>query len=197
MATKLGAAISQGSTPAASSSVASRFLAALAGRRVLKPVTIPALGLDAVMTLLGSQRLLDIDGEVERAMEKRGLEHSVLTMGKFELETAVRVLAEAVMDATDTTQALGTVAEWGLLTPEVIGDLWRQYGDLREEHDPSIEQLTPDELLELRTAVSKKNGTLLRVYGARRLSAFLLTLDDPLASSETSRSSPGDSSPTS
>lgn len=194
MATQLGKAIAR--TAPAASSAPSRFMAALAGKLVRKPITIPALGLEAVLTLLGGERLLDIDGDVLRAMEKRGIELSVLTQGKFELETATRVLAEAILEAGDTsTKPLGTVAEWGQLTPEVIGDLWRQYTDLREEHDPSIDELTSDEIVELRVAVSKKNGALLRVFGTRRLAAYLLTLDDPPASSETPKSSPGDSSP--
>ena len=195
MVTKLGTALANAAAAAAASSSApSRFMAALAGKRVLKPITIPALGLEAVMTLLGSDRLLDIDGDVVRAMERRGLDRDGLNLGRYELETAKRALAEAIREPSDPSKPLGTVDEWGQLPPEVIGDLWRQFGDLREEHDPVESPLTSDEIVELRDAVSKKNGVLLRVFGARKLSAYLLSLDDPPASSSTPKSSPGDSS---
>lgn len=195
MVTQLGKAIAK--TAPAASSAPSRFMAALAGKRVLKPITIPSLGLEAVMTLLGSDRLLDIDGDVVRAMERRGLSRDdIMNLGRFELETAKRALAEAVLELGDPpTKPLGTVEEWGGVTPEVIGDLWRQYGDLREEHDPASAELTSEEILDLRGAVSKKNGVLLRVFGARKLSAYLLTLGDQPAISSTPRSSPGDSWP--
>jgi hypothetical protein len=79
--------------------------------------------------------------------------------------------------------------------PEVIGELWVQYAELRAEHDPQVAELTDDEVRGIRDAVAKKNGPALRFFGASRLSRFLLSSADLLASSWIERSSPGDSSP--
>jgi hypothetical protein len=193
--TKLGDAIHKGA--AAGKSPVTRLEAALAGKRPFKPVKVLVHGVphDAIMTVIGSERSLDIEGEVARAMERRGLEQNVLTQGKFELELAWRTLAEAVLDSEQNPVPFGTAEQWGRLVPEVIGELWVQYAELRAEHDPQVAELTEDEVRDLRAAVSKKNGPALRYFGASRLSRFLLSSADLLASSWTERSSPGDSSP--
>jgi hypothetical protein len=199
--TKLGSAIAQSNSQSApKTAAASRFQAALAGHRVLRPIAVPVapgVELAAVMTVVGSERSLDIEGEVAAAMEKRGLEQNVLNQNKFELELAIRTLADAVLDSEANPAPLGGLHDWGKLQPEVIGDLWMQYAELRTQHDPSVAELTEREVDEIRDAVSKKNGPLLRYFGARRLAAYLLTLGDPPESSSTSTSSPGDSSPAS
>ena len=193
--TKLGNAIDKG--PAASKSPVTRLEAALAGKRPFKPVQVRVHGIphDAVMTVIGSERSLDLEGEVVRAMDKRGLEQSVLTQGKFELELAWRTLAEAVLDSEPNPVPFGTAEQWGRLVPEVVGDLWVQYAELRAEHDPQVAELTEDEVREIRDAVSKKNAPALRYFGASRLARYLLTSAGPPASSSIERSSPGDSSP--
>jgi hypothetical protein len=193
--TKLGNAIERG--PAAGKSPVTRLEAALAGKRPFKPVQVRVHGVphDAVMTVIGSERSLDIEGEVARAMDRRGLEQSVLTQGKFELELAWRTLAEAVLDSEQHPVPFGTAEQWGRLVPEVVGELWVQYAELRAEHDPQVAELTEDEVREIRDAVAKKNGPALRYFGASRLSRFLLSSADLLASSWTERSSPGGSSP--
>lgn len=192
---KLSAAIAG---QAAASSPASRIMAALGGRVGLpRPIMIPGLGLEAAMNLLGSTRSIEIDGLVAQSMEARGLEASVLNQGRHELERAVRTLAEVIVERDDATRLVGSLTDWGAVPAEVIGELWRMYSDLREEYDPSVEPLTVQEAAELRAAVSKKNGRMLQFFGARRLSAYLLTLDDPPTSSSTPKSSPGDSSPAS
>ena len=193
--TKLGDAIQKGA--AAGKSPVTRLEAALSGKRPFKPVTVRVHGVphDAVMTTIGSERSLDIEGEVARAMERRGFEQNVLTQEKFELEVAWRTLAEAVLDSEQNPVPFGTAEQWGRLVPEVVGGLWIQYAELRAEHDPQVAELTEDEVRGLRDAVAKKNGPALRYFGASRLSRFLLSLADPLVSSWTERSSPGDSSP--
>jgi hypothetical protein len=176
---------------------ASRLQTALAGRRVFRPVTVRVhlVELAAVMTVVGSERSLDLEAEVAAAMEKRGLEQNVLNQGKFELELAWRTLAEAVRDSEQNPAPIGSAADWGELAPEVIGDLWIQYCELRAQQDPSTTELTRQEADEIRDAIVKKNEPLLRYFGVRRLSRYLLTLADPPASCSTSRSSPGASSP--
>lgn len=193
--TKLGDAIDK--RPAAGKSPVTRLEAALAGKRPFKPVHVRVHGVAhvAVMTVVGSERSLDLEGEVARAMDKRGLEQNVLTQGKFELELAWRTLAEAVLDSEQNPVPFGTAEQWGRLVPEVVGELWVQYAELRAEHDPLVAELTEDEVRGIRDAVSKKNGPALRFFGATRLSRFLLSTADLLASSWTERSSPGDSSP--
>lgn len=195
MTTKLGDALQKG--PAACKPPVTRLEAALAGKRPFKPVQVRVHGVphDAVMTVIGSERALDIEGEVGRAMDRRGVEQNVLTQGKFELELAWRTLAEAVLDSEQNPVPFGTPEQWGKLVPEVIGDLWVKYAELRAEHDPQVAELTEDEVQELRAAVSKKNAPALRYYGASRLSRFLLSSADLLVSSWTEKSSPGDSSP--
>ena len=197
--TKLASAIAAQTRPqtAPKAGTAYRLQIALAGKRPFRPVTVRVhlVELDAVMTVVGSERSLDIEGEVAAAMEKRGLEQNVLNQGKFELELAWRTLAEAVLDSEDNPAPIGTAAHWGQLAPEVVGDLWIQYCELRAEYDPSTTELTKEDADGIRDAIVKKNEPQLRYFGARRLSRYLLTLADPPASSSTERSSPGDSSP--
>ncbi len=167
--TKLGDALHKGA--AAGKAPVTRLEAALAGKRPFKPVQVRVHGVphDAVMTVIGSERSLDIEGEVARAMDKRGLEQNVLTQGKFELELAWRTLAEAVLDSEQNPIPFGTAEQWGRLVPEVIGELWVQYAELRAEHDPQVAELTEDEVREIRAAVSKKNGPALRYFGVSKL----------------------------
>src|SRR5262249_35833073 len=122
-------------------------------------------------------------------------EQNVLTQGKFELELAWRTLAEAVLDSEQNPVPFGTAEQWGKLVPEVVGDLWVQYAELRAEHDPQVAELTEDEGRRIRAAVSKKNAPALRYFGASRLSRFLLSSADLLVSSWTEKSTPGASSP--
>ena len=191
--TKLGDAIPKG--PAAGKSPVTKLQAALAGKRPFKPVRIPGLELEAAMTVLGSERHLDIVGEVVSAMEERGIPQNVLNQGKFELDEAVRTLAQVVVASAQDPTPIGTASDWGQLAPEAIAELWVQYAELRAEHDPLVDALTEHEIREIRDAVSKKNGPALRYFGASRLARYLLTSADPHASSSIERSSPGDSSP--
>lgn len=195
--TKLGNAIA--AAPAKASAV-SRLMAALAGKRVLKPLVVPLPGggeLAAVMTLVGAQRLLDIEGEVARAMEARGLANTIETRHRYELERALRTIADAVLESDANPTPVGSTSEWGQLAPEVIGHLWAEYSELSEEHDPAGETLSSLEMLELKDALAKKNRTALVSFGARKLSDYLLFTADPPPDSPTPRSSPGDSSPAS
>jgi hypothetical protein len=192
---KLGDAISRTSAPSKASG-ASRLAAALAGKRPFKPIKVPVHGVehDAAMTVIGSERHLDIEGETAKAMERRGFEQNVLNQSRFELDEAIRVLAIAVVNSEEDPRPFGSLAEWGELVPEVISDLWLQYAELRAQHDPQLAELSKLELDGIADAVSKKNGPLLVFYGARRLARYLLTLAARPASSSTSRSQPGASS---
>jgi hypothetical protein len=190
--TKLGSALA--SPPAPAASAASRFMAALQGRRPMKPITIPGLDLPAVMVIVGSERMLDLEGESLRAMESRGIPRIVMNEARFELDLALRVLAEAIVESKENPVAIGTLAEWGKLPPETIVALWLEYTALREEFDPADVELTKAEIEEIHDAVVKKNATLLRYFGPRRLASYLLSTSEAPASSPEPRSSPGDSS---
>lgn len=199
MTTKLGAAIANGSAPQASP--ASRFMAALSGKRPRRVVTVPELELPGVMTLLGTTRSIEIEGDVQRTMLALGLEPGPMTIIQFELARAVRHLAEAVFEpderdaAIASSRPLGTVEEWGSLTKEAVTELWAVYCDLCEAHDPATLRLTEAEYNELVDAVQKKSAPRLLYSGARKLAAFLLTTVDPPASSPTPKSGSGEPSP--
>lgn len=199
MATKLAGAIA--TAAADKPPAAHRFAAAIASARPLKPIKIPGLEVTALLTLIGTERALDIEADVTRAMLRRGLPETQLNGGIWELERARHVLAEAVLDDDPEKRTdpppIGTLADWGKLPKETIAALWSEYDDLSQEHDPADVALTDDERLVLAAAIEKKSVPLLRSFGAKRLTAWLLTTAAPPASSPTAESSPGDSSPAS
>lgn len=195
MTTKLGGAIA-GSVTAAT--VASRLASALAAARPLKPIAIPGLKLTALLTLLGTERALDLEGVVRKAMQARGIPESPFHEGMWELERARHFLAEAVLDddpaKSGNPPPIGSLAEWGALPKETIAALWAMYDDLSQENDPVDVVLTPDDADIIRDAIVKKNAMLLRSFGARKLTAWLLTTAAQRASSPTAESSPGPTS---
>ena len=191
--TKLGSAIASGK-PAEKPAV-SRFMAALAGKRVLEPITVPIVDLPAVMTILGAERVLDIDGDSMRAMEARGIPLNVATQGKYELETATRMLAEAVLESAANPVPLGSVKDWGSMPAEAIADLWLKYTDLRMRFDPSnVGDVSEEDIAEIRDAIAKKNSKLLLYFGVQKLTAYLLITADQPAISPTPKSASGDTS---
>lgn len=196
---RLGDALDKGTQ--AAPSVSRRLQAALASARVMKPITIPGLNITALLTLVGTERLVDLEGEVVSAMEKRNLSLDVVNVAVWELERARHVLAEAVLDddlkVRSNPPPIGSLADWGKVSKEIIAWLWNEYSELSEEHDPFAVALTDSERAELAEALSKKNAPLLRSFGARRLAAWLTTSDVQLASSPTGTSSPGEPSPAS
>lgn len=201
--TKLGDAIEKGAAAAPTKAGgASRLAAALAGRRPFRPIKVPVHGIEhaAVMTVIGSERQLDLEGETVKAMEGRGFTQAMqneLHQTKFELDLAIRVLAVVVRVSEQDPAPFGSLADWGQLVPEVIADLWQQYAELRAEHDPALGELAASELAGIEAAVKKKDPVSLAFFGARRLARYLLILEDRRESSSTSRSLPGDSSPAS
>lgn len=179
---------------------ASALAAALSGVEHFEDVVVVLTGgvlVPGKMRLVGAAKALDIEGEVVAAMDVRGLVQNVLTQGEYELERAIRMLAEAVRDAEDTLKALGSVTEWGLVSQESINAMWLRYGDMREIHDPVSIPLTAEVVAEINAALSKKNSQLLRSFGVRTLSSYLLATADRPASSARPPSSDGVSSPVS
>lgn len=198
---KISEALAKKKVPApAPSSTASKLFRALAGRRVLEPIVVPELELPAAMTLVGTDRLLDIEGEVVIAMSRRKLDAGILWQTQWELERAKRILAEAIREVPEDPAVaelpppLGTADEWGQLEPALIVELQRKYYDLSECHDPSTDELGEDEVAAIRDAIEKKDPASLRSFGVRKLSRFLCTSAAPPVSSSTETSSPGDSS---
>lgn len=200
---KLGRAFAaQSVAPAPVASAASRFMAALSGKRPSRhvPIPIPGVGvIDGWVTLIGTDRELDIEGEVVDAMTTRKLEAGLLNETAWQLERAKRTLAEAIfeVDPSENPAAtrLGTHDLWGRLPKETLVDLYRVQLQLAEEHDPASYELTEEDRAAIRFAVEKKSEPALRSFGVRVLARYLATTVDPPASSLTPKSPPGDSSP--
>lgn len=199
--TKLGSALSGAAT---SGPAANAFQRALAGSRVCEPYELQltnGVSVPCVMTLVGTEQLLDIEGDVRKEMEARSIPNDHTTQHDFELARARRIMALSVRELDEKKRAdapqLGTVAEWGTLAPEIVIAAYSRYNELREIHDPLAGEatLTKAEYAEMVTAIEKKNLTLLRYCGVRKLTALLLTMAEQLASLQTPKSEPGDSSP--
>jgi hypothetical protein len=127
MTTKMGAWIANGgsATPAAS-----RFMAALSGKRPRKPIVVPGIELAGYLTILGTTRSIELEGDAQRAMKELGLEPGPMTLVPYELARATRFLTDAVFEDEALTKPLGTIAEWGSLSKEVIAEVWAMYSDL-------------------------------------------------------------------
>jgi hypothetical protein len=188
---KLGELVARGG--AAAPPAASRLAAAIAGRQVFADVEVR--GLRGKLRLVGAGRTLDIEGEVAAAMAKRGLEPTVLTQGDYETERALRTLADAVRDPDDVTKPLGAVEDWAALDVDAVAELWRAYGDLREQNDPASQPLTAEDDAAIRACLEKKSALALRCFGVRRLATWLVTTGAPPPSSPTPSASSGASSP--
>lgn len=192
--TLLGGALAGTTKPTISGST--RLSLALAGAPVHEPgILILPNGIEVLyfMTLVGSERLLDIEGETYRAMERRGIEIGVMTEHNFELERTARTLAEAIVERDAPHACIGSVADWGKLSPEQLRALWVRYGDLVQKHDPLAPavDLSSAEIAEIREAIVKKNAMLLLYFGVARLSAYLLTTASQPAASVIPESSSG------
>lgn len=193
-ATALGRAVAAQTAPPPN-----RFAQAISGARVLHPFVIPRLDLPAVMTLVPHYRSQAIDAAVADEMRRLKLEASVTNERNFESEKACRMLAEAVLDpeavARNEYIPLGSVSDWGQLDDDVIADVWRLFLDLRFALDPIECPITRDDEEVIWEALKKKNPQLLRFCGVRRLSSFMLSMGDRLASLAPLPSMPSESSP--
>lgn len=180
-----------------------RFAKAIAANRPRKPFRIPRVGIDAIMVLVPHRRQEEIVAEVWERMRQLRLDPGPLVQGHYEAAVAARMLVEAVRDPATVTAAnaigdpFGTLDDWegphGLDT-DVISDCWRIYCDFATEADPVGAPLTETEIGELIDAVKKKDARLLRAYGSRMLSLFLLVMGDRLSISVTPKSPPTESS---
>lgn len=173
-----------------------RFAAAAAGARPFMPWRIPRLDLDVVITLVSNNRAEEIEAAVFSRMRDLGLDLNRTTEPTFEMARARRYCAEAFLDPT-TKLPIGTPAEWSdLIDPDVIGDCWRAYGDLRTAYDPVAQPLPADEILLIAAAVKKNSAMLLRSFGCAKLAAYLLTTAEQQSNSPDPRSGSGESQPT-
>lgn len=116
----------------------------------------------------------------------------------FDTEKAVRTLARAVRDADDPTHAtpFGTTEQWSGLDEDLITAAWVAYVDTRQRLNPLADvTISDDDVAVIRAAIEKKRPTALPGFGAAKLWLYLLTTASPPATSTTSESSPGESSP--
>lgn len=182
---------------------ASAFQQALAGSRVCVAYTLKlpnGFTVPCAITIPGSELLLDIEGQVRAEMEQRGLPVDLTTQGNFELARARRTLMHAVRVwderlGPDAPQ-LGSLSEWGQLSPETIGAAYARFGELRELHDPMSDDAHLSELdvMQIRSAITEKKTATLRYCGLNMLIAYLLTTADQHAPSPTPKPEPGPSS---
>lgn len=168
--TKLGGALAGKKSPE------SKFAAAMSGARIYVPWTIPRLGLDVEVTLVGAERTEEIEGSVLRRMAELGIPQTDANVPIYELARLRRLAAEACVEPV-THVPVGTLAEWAVVDVDVVGDFGRRYGDVREMSDPITQPMTLAELAWIGEALKKNDGRLLRLCGLNRLSRFLLSMD--------------------
>lgn len=180
---------------AAPAGKASTGLAKLALGRRGETISIPGIGTVRV-EILGAVESNEVEAEVYKALAALGLELTVVTAERYELERAWRTLARAVRDPADRGVAFGEPDEWAALDADMINAAWQTYGDVRERLDPLAQPLTEDEQLAIETAAKKGDGQLLRTFGLAKLSASYVSTvarlsTSPLPSSSSSGSYPG------
>lgn len=175
------------------------------GARVREPFVIPRLGLPAIMTLLTHDRVAAIEIEVADFVRATNLTPGFAAEIVIETERAARYCAEAIIDP-DTIAAdgggdwkpLGAVDVWRTkVDPDVVGDCYRFYADVRAKYDPVGDGCTQEELDAIAEIVKKVEAPsdlrlqLLRNFGVRRLSSWLVTMGSQLFSSTTPALSDG------
>ena len=192
--TKLGAALSRKDQP----KFGSMLGAAIAGAQPFELWTIPRLGIECAITLVSGERREEIESAVWERMRALRLDLNTTTEIHYELLRARHHAAHAVVDRV-THEPIGTLAEWGSLDDDVLGDFWGAYGAMREAYDPADYPLTEAETVLIVEAIKKKHVRLLRNCGARRLTTYLLStasqpVSSPLPSSGGTSSQPDSSS---
>lgn len=156
-------------------------------------VTLPALG-PAYIELAGHDVVNQIESEVFRELGALDLHPTAINGLTYDAERARRTLSRCVRDADDRTKPFGTVEEWGQVDSDVIAACWQVYADVRYRLDPVGTELSEDDMHGIVYALEKKSPTLLRSFGAAKLSLYLLTSAARPASSPTPPSSSGESS---
>lgn len=154
----------------------SRFAAAIAGARQYIPWTIPRLGVETEITLVGSAASELIEGEVLTHMAAIGIVQSDANVAVYEIARARRFAALAVLEPV-THVPIGTPEQWGDLDVDTVYEFWRRYNDLRELSDPVVERLTFEEIKWICESLKKNEPRLLRLCGLSRLSRFMLSMD--------------------
>jgi len=184
----------------------SKFVKATLGARVLEPWRIPRLNLDVTITLVPHWRASMIESEVIEQLERKlRIELNATTELEYEAERAAQFCADAFLDPEFVKKEeyvpIAPLADWRNLDRDVLGECWRQYAAVRVAYDPVSVPLGDEELEAIEEAIKKKaedparSLALLRLYGVRRLSSYLLHSADRLFPSPTPKSIAGESSP--
>jgi hypothetical protein len=177
-------------------SPASRLVQAIeSGAKRGMLVELPVLG-RAWVELIGSREAQSVDiAALTDLSSKMGSTFESGFVGTMlEFERALRILPEAVRDPDDHSKPFGTEEEWGDLDPDLVNAAWHAYGDVREALDPLDALITPAERDVISAAIAKKNSTLLRSFGAAKLSLYLLSMDAQPSTSPTPNAGVGESS---
>lgn len=158
------------------------------GARVHIDVTIPRTSIAGRMRLVDRSESLAITAETRRLFKTIGLiddQGRVVSADDWNAEIAVRHLALAVRNPEDTGKPLDSLEEWRLCDDDQIEALWSSYRDLRQQIDPLSDESTPvsdADLETMRTAVKKKESSVLMSFGSRKLASFILTSAEQPAS---------------
>lgn len=156
---------------------------AVLGARVFVDVVVPGTDIAGKMRILARNESRRVASESRRELMKAGFPVDGTALGAFaaveewNAEVAVRTLAVAVREPSDTDRALADLDDWNELTDEQIGVLWQRYEDLRIEVDPIGEGapgLSETELIALRDAAKKGERALLMSFGSRKLALFAI-----------------------
>ena len=175
-----------------------RRLADTLGVRVHVDITVPRTDVRGKMRLCSRAEELEANADARAAMVEAGYPvnaeaHTALGgTQQWLVEVAVRMLAVAVRDPSNTDLALASLDEWRDCDDQQILALWSRYQDLANELDPlGAGTLTDDQLAQLTAAAKKKDVDLLMACGSRSLALYVTTLVAPPASSATPTSTSG------
>lgn len=180
------AVVSTSAAVAVSAPPSSRLAVVLATRRRGDFIEIPGVG-RVWLELATAGDYLEIQAATRRAMAAAAIPDELAYLQAWELERAVLTLERTIREPEEGRHAtrVGSRDEWAGLDIDTLNAAWNLYGDVRERLDPMSIDLAPEDQLAIELAIKKKDGALLRSFGATRLSAYLTTSDGLLSSSQT------------
>jgi len=180
------AAVVSSAAVAVSAPPSSRLAAVLATRRRGDFIEIPGVG-RVWLELATAGDYLEIQSATRRAMAAAAIPDELAYLQAWELERAVLTLERTIREPEEGRHAtrVGSRDEWAALDIDTLNAAWNLYGDVRERLDPMSIELAPEDQLAIELAIKKKDGALLRSFGATRLSAWLATSGGLLSSSQT------------
>lgn len=158
------------------------FVAAIVGARRLVSITVPRTEVTGSLRLLTRAETRAVRAEARRHVEAEfGLSGATVEGAReFLEELCTRTIALAVRDPNNPDVPLADLGAWEECDDDQIGALWERYQDFEAELDPiGSAALTDEEFNAIRDAAKKKDETLLRSYGSRKLARYATTSVEP------------------